>query len=92
MAITVVNGTPATGVEFMICGYVDGSANPPMWSGSLQPMDQSGSSNVMEVSGYESYGVGFYTVGWNGNDMAVAWSPEITDDTTVSLSIDVEAN
>lgn len=90
MAITVVNGTPATGVEFMICGYVDGSANPPMWSGSLQPYPQDGSQNVMEVSGFETYGIGFYSVGYNGNDMAVAWSPEVTDETTVSLTIIVE--
>jgi hypothetical protein len=90
MAITVVNGTPATGVEFMICGYVDGSANPPMWSGSLQPYPQDGYQNVMDVSGFETYGIGFYTVGYNGDGMATAWSPEVTDETTVSLTIIVE--
>jgi hypothetical protein len=92
MAITVVNGTPATGVEFMICGYVDGSANPAMWSGSLQPAGQEGDANVMEVSGFESYGVFFYPVGYNGDNMASAWSPEVTDNTIVALNIDVDAN
>jgi hypothetical protein len=93
MAITVVNGTPAQGLEFTICGYVDGSANPPMWSGSLAPMNQDGNTVVMDVSGYESYAVGFYTVGWVPNDgWALAWSPEVTDQTTVALNIDVYAS
>ncbi|HYH84551.1 MAG TPA: hypothetical protein VEX60_03655 [Pyrinomonadaceae bacterium] len=91
MAITVVNGTPAQGLEFTICGYVDGSANPPMWSGNLQPYPQDGYQLVMEVSGYETYAVGFYTVGWlPNNEWAIAWSPEVTDETTVSLTIIVE--
>lgn len=92
MPITVVNQTNATGVEFMIRGYVDGSANPPMWSGSLQPVNHSGYQNVMEVSGFDTYGVGFYTVGYNGDDIAIAWSPEVTDDTLVALAINVMAN
>lgn len=93
MAIEVVNGTPAQGLEFTICGYVDGSANPPMWSGSLAASGQSGDSVMMSVSGYESYAVGFYTVGWQPNDgWAIAWSPEVTDDTIVALAINVMAN
>jgi hypothetical protein len=93
MAIQVVNGTPAQGLEFTICGYVDGSANPPMWSGSLAPSGQSGDSISMAVSGYETYAVGFYTVGWVPNDgWAIAWSPEVTDQTTVTLAIDVYAD
>jgi len=92
MAITVVNSTPAQGLEFTICGYVDGSANPPMWSGTLQPMNQPGSQVVMDVSGYESYAVGFYSVGWVPNDgWAIAWSPQVTDKTTVALAINVFA-
>jgi hypothetical protein len=92
MAIKVVNGTPAQGLEFTICGYVDGSANPPMWSGNLAPMGQEGSIVPMDVSGYETYAVGFYTVGWlPNNEWAIAWSPQVTDNTTVSLSIDVLA-
>ena len=43
MSITVTNNTSAVGVEFSICGYVDGSANPPMWSGNLNPSGQDGS-------------------------------------------------
>ena len=93
MAIEVVNGTPAQGLEFTICGYVDGSANPPMWSGLLAPMGQDGSKVMMNVSGFESYSVGFYTVGWlPNNGWAIAWSPEVTDNTIVSLAIDVMAN
>jgi hypothetical protein len=47
----------------------------------------------MSVSGYESYAVGFYTVGWLPNDgWAIAWSPEVTDNTIVALAIDVMAN
>ena len=92
MAITVVNATSAVNVEFMVCGYVDGSANPPMWSGSLTPMNTSGSQIVMDVSGYESYAIGFYTVGWVPNDgWAIAWSPQVTDNTTVALAINVFA-
>lgn len=93
MAIEVVNGTPAQGLEFTICGYVNGSANPPMWSGTLAPMGQDGFKVMMDVSGFETYSVGFYTVGWLPNDgWAIAWSPEVTDDTVVSLTIDVFAN
>jgi len=93
MAIEVVNGTPAQGLEFIVCGYVEGSAVPPMWSGTLAPMDQDGSSATVQVSGFVSYGVGFYTVGWLPNSgWAVAWSPEVTDNTTVSLAIDVMAS
>ena len=92
MAITVVNETSAIGLEFMVCGYVDGSANPPMWSGTLQPMNQQGSQITMDVSGYETYAVGFYTVGWLPNDQwAIAWSPQVTDQTTVALAINVFA-
>lgn len=87
MAITVVNETSATGVEFMICGYVDGSANPPMWSGSLQPSGQQGSQNVIDVSGYVTYAVGFFPVGWVNNETSIAWSPQVTDKTTVQLAI-----
>ena len=89
MAITVVNGTSATGVEFQVCGYVDGSANPPMWSGSLNPSGQDGSSNVIEVSGYITYAVGFFPVGWQQNETSTAWSPQVTDQTTVALAINV---
>ncbi len=92
MAIEVVNGTNAQGLEFLICGYVDGSANPPMWSGTLAPSGQSGGSVSMEVSGYETYAVGFYPVGWAGDSMAIAWSMEVTDKTTVTLAIDVYAD
>lgn len=92
MAITVVNQTPAQGLEFTICGYVDGSANPPMWSGSLSPVNTSGYQIDMEVSGYMTYAVGFYTVGWQpDNGWAIAWSPQVTDKTTVALAINVMA-
>ncbi len=91
MAITVVNSTPAQGLEFTICGYVDGSANPPMWSGSLTPMNTSGSQIDMDVSGYDNYSVGFYTVGWNGDDWALAWSQQVQDGATVALAINVFA-
>jgi hypothetical protein len=91
MAITVVNGTPAQGLEFSICGYVDGSANPPMWSGSLQPSGQDGSQNVIEVSGYITYAVGFFPVGWlPNNESTFAWSPQVTDKTTVALAINTD--
>lgn len=91
MAITVVNGTPAQGLEFSICGYVDGSANPPMWSGSLSPMNTSGDTVEMDVSGYDAYSVGFYTVGWNGNNWAITWSQQVADGTMVMLAINVMA-
>jgi hypothetical protein len=56
-------------------------------------MDQSGSSVTVPVSGYVSYGIGFYTVGWlPDNGWAIAWSPQVTDNTTVTLAIDVTAN
>jgi hypothetical protein len=90
MAITVVNGTNATGVEFMINGMTDGSGTP-MWSGSLNPSGQDGYQNVMEVSGFETYTVAFYTVGYNGDNIASATSPEVTDATAVWLSIEVFA-
>ena len=93
MAIEVVNGTPAQGLEFTVCGFVNGSAVPPMWSGRLAPMDQSGSSVSVPVSGFISYGIGFYTVGWlPDNGWAIAWSPQVTDNTVVTLAIDVTAN
>ena len=93
MAIEVVNGTPAQGLEFTVCGYVNGSASPPLASGRLAPMDQQGSSVTVPVSGYVSYGVGFYTVGWlPNNGWAIAWSPQVTDNTTVTLAIDVMAS
>jgi hypothetical protein len=92
MAITVVNGTPAQGLEFTIAGVVDGSAQPPSWSGSLAPMYTSGWQIKMAVSGYDSYSVGFYTVGWNGNDWAITWSNPVPDDSMVSLSINVFPN
>lgn len=91
MAITVVNATPAQGLEFSIAGVVDGSANPPMWSGSLSPLNTSGFQIDMEVSGYDSYSVGFYTVGYAGNDWPVAWSQPVADGTTVMLTINVLA-
>ena len=90
MAITVVNDTSATGLEFMICGYVDGSANPPMWSGSLQPSGQEGSQNVIEVSGFVTYAVGFFPVGFQNNETSIAWSPQVTDKTTVELAINTD--
>lgn len=93
MAIEVVNATNAQNLEFFIYGYVDGSANPPMWSGNLQPSGQDGYQVSVEVSGYMTYGVGFFTVGWLPNDgWAVATSAEVTDNTLVQLSIDVMAN
>jgi hypothetical protein len=91
MAITVVNGTPAQGLEFTICGYIDGSANPPMWSGSLTPIYTSGYQVQMEVSGYDSYSVGFYTVGWQGDNWAITWSQPVADGTSVTLAINVLA-
>ncbi|HEX8560950.1 MAG TPA: hypothetical protein VF668_22850 [Pyrinomonadaceae bacterium] len=86
MAITVVNETSAVGVEYLVCGYVDGSANPPMWSGTLDP----GKPETVEVSGYMTYAVGFWPVGWLPNDqMSIAWSPEVTDKTKVALAINI---
>jgi hypothetical protein len=88
MAITVVNQTSAVGLEFVVCAYVDGSGTPPLWSGTLAPSGQDGSSVVMDVSGYITYGVGFWPVGWLPNDqMSIAWSPQVTDQTTVALAI-----
>ena len=89
MAITVVNGTPAQNLEFSIAGVVDGSAQPPMWSGSLNPMYTSGWQIKMAVSGYDLYSVSFYTVGYNGNDLAAATSQPVPDESMVSLSINV---
>ena len=44
------------------------------------------------MSGYETYAVGFYTVGWLPNDQwAIAWSPQVTDKTSVALAINVFA-
>ena len=90
MAITVVNGTPAQGLEFVINGMTDGSGTP-MWSGSLNPINTSGYTLDMEVSGFDSYSVGFYTVGWNGDNWAIAWSQPVTDGTMVTLAINVLA-
>jgi hypothetical protein len=93
MAIEVVNSTPAGGLEFFICGYVDGSATSPLWSGGLQPSGQDGYQVSVNVSGYMSYGVAFYTIGWlPNNQWAYAMSPEVTDNTLVELAINVEAN
>ena len=90
MSITVANNTSATGVEFMICGYVDGSANPPMWSGSLNPSGQPDSSNVIDVSGFITYGVSFFPVGWVQDGAAFAASPQVTDQVIVALNINVD--
>ena len=92
MAIEVVNSTPAGGLEFFICGYVDGSATPPLTSGYLEPSGQPGYQASMAVSGYESYGVAFYTVGYSDTGTAYAMSPQVTDNTLVELAINVEAN
>lgn len=92
MAITVVNGTNAEGVEFTINGMTDGSATP-MWSGSLNPVGQKGSQIVQDVSGFETYQVVFYPVGWTGPDQfAGAASPQVTDSVIVAFNIDVFAN
>ena len=92
MAITVVNGTNAEGIEFTINGMTDGSATP-MWSGSLTPMGQPGSQIVQEVSGFMTYQVVFYPVGYAGPDVAAfASSPQVTDDVLVAFNIDVLAN
>jgi hypothetical protein len=92
MAITVVNGTTAENLEFIINGVTDGSGTP-MWSGNLSPMEQPNSTLVMEVSGYETYTVAFFPVGWTGpNTAAMATSPEVTDNTIVALNIDVDSN
>ena len=91
MSITVANNTSAVGVEFMICGYVDGSANPPMWSGSLNPSGQDGSSIVVDVSGYVTYAVGFFPVGWlPNNQTSFAWSPQVTDQVIVAIAINTD--
>jgi hypothetical protein len=93
MAIEVVNGTPAQGLEFTVHGFINGSAAPPMWSGRLAPMNHSGSMVKVPVSGYVTYAVGFFPVGWlPNNGWALAWSPQVTDNTTVALTIDVMAN
>lgn len=92
MAITVVNGTNAEGIEFSINGMTDGSGTP-MWSGSLNPAGQQGSQQVMEVSGFETYQVVFYPVGWTGPDQFTgASSPQVTDSVIVAFNIDVFAN
>lgn len=92
MAITVVNGTNAEGIEFTINGMVDGSA-VPTWSGSVNPAGQQGSQQVMEVSGFETYQVVFYPVGYTGsNELASASTPEVTDDVIVAFNLDVIAN
>jgi hypothetical protein len=91
MAITVVNQTSAVGVEFLVFGYVDGSANPPMWSGNLNPSGQDGSQNVVDVSGFVTYGVSFFPVGWEPNNQpSFARSPQVTDNTTVALAINTD--
>jgi hypothetical protein len=80
-------------LEFFIVGYVAGSATSPMWSGGLSASGQQGASVSVAVSGYESYGVAFFTVGWvNSDDWATAMSPEVTDNTLVELAINVETN
>lgn len=92
MAITVVNGTNAEGIEFTINGMTDGSATP-MWSGSLTPAGRQGSQIVQDVSGFETYQVVFYPVGYTGsNQLASASSPEVTDKVLVAFNIDVMAN
>ncbi|MBV9926411.1 MAG: hypothetical protein JOZ96_15440 [Acidobacteria bacterium] len=92
MAITVVNGTNAEGIEFTINGMTDGSATP-MWSGSLNPAGQQGSQQVMQVSGFELYQVQFYPVGYTGsNELASATTPQITDEVIVAFNLDVVAN
>ena len=92
MAITVVNGTNAEGIEFNINGMIDGSA-VPMWSGSLTPAGQQGSQIVQDVSGFETYQVVFYPVGYTGpNESTSASSPEVTDSVLVAFNIDVFAN
>jgi hypothetical protein len=91
MAITVVNETNAEGLEFFINGMTDGSGTP-MWSGSLAPSGQPNATIVTEVSGYELYQVVFFPVGWNGDQMAPAATPEITDNALVAFNIDVQPN
>jgi hypothetical protein len=92
MAIEVVNTTPAAGLEFFIVGYVDGSATSPLWSGNLAPSGQDGYQVTVDVSGYMTYGVAFYTVGWlPNNEWAYAMSPEVTEATLVELAINVLA-
>ncbi|HVF67517.1 MAG TPA: hypothetical protein VM914_07630 [Pyrinomonadaceae bacterium] len=92
MAITVVNGTNAENLEFTINGMTDGSGTP-MWSGNLSPVGQPNSTLVMDVSGFETYQVVFFTVGWTGTDqVASATSPQVTDSVIVALNIDVFAN
>jgi len=92
MAITVVNGTNAENLEFIINGMTDGSGTP-MWSGNLAPMNQPHSTIVMDVSGFETYQVVFFPVGWTGeNQFAGATSPQVTDSVIVAFNIDVFAN
>jgi hypothetical protein len=91
MAITVVNETNATGLEFTINGITDGSGTP-MWSGSLDPSGQPNATNVMDVSGFELYQIVFYTVGYAGEGLASASTPEITDNVLVAFNIDVQPN
>lgn len=92
MAITVVNGTNAENIEFIINGVTEGSGTP-MWSGNLSPMGQPNSTIVMDVSGFETYTVSFFPVGWTGtNQTASATTPEITDKTIVALNLDVDSN
>ena len=92
MAITVVNGTNAENIEFLIMGVTDGSGTP-MWSGNLSPMGQPNSTLVMDVSGYETYRISFFPVGYTGpNSAAFAMSPDVTDETIVALNIDVDSN
>ena len=92
MAITVVNGTNAEGIEFTINGMTDGSATP-MWSGSLTPVNHPGSQIVQDVSGFMTYQVVFYPVGYTGpNTATYASSPEVTDSVIVAFNIDVIAN
>lgn len=90
MSITVANNTSAVGVEFLICGYVDGSANPPMWSGSLTASGENGSSIVVDVSGYMTYAVGFFPVGWVQDGISYAWSAQVTDQVTVAIAINTD--
>jgi hypothetical protein len=92
MAITVVNGTNAENLEFTINGMTDGSGTP-MWSGNLSPAGQQNSQIVIDVSGFETYQVVFYPVGYTGpNEAASASSPQVTDSVIVAFNIDVLAN
>jgi hypothetical protein len=91
MAITVVNETNAEGLEFTINGITDGSGTP-MWSGSLDPWGQPNATQVMDVSGFTLYQVVFYTVGYAGDQLASASTPEISDNVIVAFNIDVQPN